>query len=161
MQSATSAAGDFMHFHVPEEPYIHTNNVDQDDLPSSRKMDVDSNNSNNEHGIISEQELLVEDYKTNVNIKAGPLAVAVHALGNLDLNELPEAFNFLPDLDFDVAEVEAGPGPFTEHCCKPTDASWHPTAGQVSRHEPTILTCWKSLFATGTATGKEYAPFSS
>lgn len=174
MQAATSAAvSDVTRFHLPEEPYIHSNDVDQGDLPSSRSMviDVDSDNSDDEQGIISEQEVLVEDYNTDSDTQEGPLAAAVLALGDLDVDDLPEAFDFLPDLDLNMAEGEAGPGPSTAENRRFRRAlvddddersyRWHPTAGQVYRHEPTIHARWKSLFVTGTAAGQDYAPFNS
>lgn len=171
MESVSSAAAHISPLGSPA-PLIQENNVDQDDLPSSFNMVIDSSgevNSDSEHSIISGPEEPVEEYDEHEKT----MHEAFGYLGGLDLNELPESFDFIPDPDLDIVEGEYVPGPTTapdqrtrrtlidieaeEPTCK-----WHQTAGQVYAQEPMIHARWQALFGAGPELhAHAYKPFNS
>ncbi|KAE9388862.1 hypothetical protein BT96DRAFT_1003805 [Gymnopus androsaceus JB14] len=121
VEAATSAATTIPSARSPilDNVSVQWNDVDRDDLPSPWNMDIDSPDSDiysdDKQSIISGAEVPVveEDDNDETEIFTQTMAAAAHTLGGLDLDDIPEAFNFLPDPDLDVAEGEAGPGPST------------------------------------------------
>ncbi|KAE9395470.1 hypothetical protein BT96DRAFT_1043715 [Gymnopus androsaceus JB14] len=163
VEAATSAAATITSARTPilDNVSVQWNDVDCDDLPSSWNMDVDSPESDaysdDEESIISGAEVPVveDDDNDESEIFVQTMAAASHALGGLDLDDIPEAFDFLPGPDLDVAEGEAGPGPSTaayqrtrrtliEIDAEQPTYKWHQTAGQVYGHEPTIHNHWQA-----------------
>lgn len=177
VEAATSAAATITSARTPilDNVSVQWNDVDCDDLPSSWNMDVDSPESDaysdDEESIISGAEVPVveDDDNDESEIFVQTMAAASHALGGLDLDDIPEAFDFLPGPDLDVAEGEAGPGPSTaayrrtrrtliEIDAEQPTYKWHQTAGQVYGHEPTIHNRWQALFNAGPES-QQYKPF--
>lgn len=171
VESATSAAAHPLPMGSPAA-FVQHNDVDRDDLPSSFNMDVDSSceeYSDGEQSIISGPVIPVEEFHDHDEPEL--YAQTNDFLAALDIDELPESFDFLPDPDLDVAEGEAGPGPSTassEHTRrtlidiegeKPT-YKWHQTAGQVYGQEPMIHARWQALFNAGPDI-QAYKPFNS
>lgn len=149
---------------------VQQNDVDEDDLPPSFNMDIDSScevHSESEQSIISSPEVPVEEYKEHDNT----IDEALEHIGGLDLEEIPESFDFLPDPDLDIGEGEVIPGPPTAsyqrtrrtlidiEVEKPT-YKWHQTAGQVYAQEPMIHARWQALFNAGPDI-QAYKPFNS
>lgn len=171
--SATMEAASAVPVRAPaiQNVLVQMNDVDQDDLPSSWDMDVDSPSkqySDDEHGIISDPEVLVggnDEYED-----AEDLTQAA-ALGGFNLDDIPEAFDFLPDPELDVAEGEANPG-ISDTAYQRTRRTlidiegeqpvykWHPNAGQVYGHEPLVHARWQALFHAGPES-QPYEPFRS
>lgn len=169
MESVSSAAAHISSLGSPA-PLIQENNVDQDDLPSSFNMVIDSSGevySDSEQSILSGPEEPVKEYDEHEKT----MHEAFGYLGGLDLNELPESFDFLPDPDLDIMEEEYVDEPTTApnqptrrtlidiEAEKPT-FKWHQTAGQVYAQEPMIHARWQALFGAGPEL-HAYRPFNS
>jgi hypothetical protein len=175
VEAATSIAATASSRHQPvlEIPTVQTNDVDQDDLPSSRSMDIDDDEYSNddEVGLESEPERLIrdEDEEDEDDMKKA-MEEAARAI---DFEDILEVFNFLPNPDLeDAAERDAGPGPSTssyphmrrtlvDDNAQSHTYQWHPSAGQVFKYEETVHSRWQSLFAADHSSNPEYKPFHS
>lgn len=166
MQSVTAAAAHVSPMGSPAV-LVQENDIDQDDLPSSFNMVIDSLcDTDSEQSIISGPEVSVEEYEEHDKT----MDEALDYLDCLpDLNELPESFHFLPDPDLDI--VGGGPIPgsptvaHTRRTLMDIEAEdptykWHQTAGQVYAQEPMIHARWQALFNAGPKT-QAYKPFNS
>ena len=182
VQATTSAAAAVFYTRplTMKVPSSNINDVDQDDLPSSRDMNIDLSDTSDpyldeEGSIVSEDDQPVEDTEDveNEEVLANFMEAAALALDGVDLEEIGKVFSFLPNPDLeDVAEGKAGPGPSTAiyranfQCTfiNGTDSrtyQWHPTAGKVLRQEPVTQAHWQSLFSGEDSSGdSEYKPFS-
>lgn len=150
---------------------VQEHDVDQDDLPSSFAMNIDSSSevsSDFEQGIISGPEMLVEENNNNEDFVQKMSDEATDFLGALDLPDLPESFDFLPNPDFDIGERGSSPRSstaadrhtlFNIEAEKPT-YKWHQTAGRVYGQEPIILARWQVLYNAGPDM-QAYKPFNS
>jgi len=179
VQAATSATADVSSMCPPAfpGPTVEINDVDENDLPSSKNMDIDDDEDeeDEEAGVQSEPERLIaeEAEKEDEDYLKTAMEEAARTLGNVDLSDILEAFDFLPTPDLeDVAEGEPGPGPSTASYRQmrrtllegdgPSHTyQWHPSAGRVYGKEETVHARWKSLFAPGCDPRSEYRPFSS
>ena len=178
LQAASSAAAiaSSMRLPVLAAPTVHRNDVDQDDLPSSRSMELDGDgDSDYEAGIDSDRERILEEHEDQEDEEdfRKAMEAAAHVLGDIDLEDLIEVFDFLPNPDLeDAAEGEADLESSTAsyHRMRRTlvddDAQshtyqWHPSAGRVYKQEETIHTRWRTLFAADRDANSEYKPFSS
>jgi hypothetical protein len=152
---------------------VQTNDVDHDDLPSSRSMEIDGDQafdtySDEEGSIASELDELVEETEDEDVITQAMKA----ALGD-DFESHLEVFDFLPAPDLDnIAEGEADPAlstaahPTLRRVLVDDDADtreyqWHETGGRVYSQEPTAHARWKLLFGGDGHSGSAYSPFSS
>lgn len=153
---------------------VRWNDVDTDDLPSPWNMDIDTAESDlysdDEHSIISCPEVPILDDDDHNHIEE-TMAAASYALGGIDLDNIPEAFDFLPDPDLDVPEGESSATPSTAEArgarrtlvdldAEEPTYKWHQTAGQVYGQEPTNYARWQSLFNLGPEI-HAYEPFKS
>lgn len=153
--------------------FTQENDVDQDDLPTSFDMLVDSSSeSDGEQSIISgPEEPIEEDHDSDEPQLLAPTIDASDFLMALDLPQLPEileSFDFLPDPDLDTRERESSLEP-----CSASDRRtlldieaetstyrWHKTAGRVYGQEPMIHARWQTLFDAG-PDRQAYKPFNS
>lgn len=158
-----------------EMPLIQINNIDRNDLPSTRTMDVDQDDDDldldEECSITSEPVELVKDCEDEVDeeVLARVIEEAVASLEDME-----DTFNFLPDLETgDVFEGDASSGPSTasyqqmHHNLVDDNGQqctwqWHKSAGKVYRHEKPVLDWWKVLFENKESKGDDrYQPFNS
>ena len=159
-------------------PSVQQNDVDLDDLPSSRNMDVDEDDldlsyMDQECGIISEPEDLVDRNEDGEGEDAlVKIMEATVQLGDSDLANMEELFNFLPTPDTEHVTEKAGPSPSTavnpqlrrtlvDEDEDSRTYQWHPTAGKVYGHEPTVYARWRSLLSSDDTKNEEYKPFKS
>ena len=159
-------------------PSVQQNDVDLDDLPSSRNMDVDEDDldlpyMDQECGIISEPEDLVDGNEDGEGEDAlVKIMEATVQLGDSDLANMEELFNFLPTPDTEHVTEKAGPSPSTavnpqlrrtlvDEDEDSRTYQWHPTAGKVYGHEPTVYARWRSLLSSDDTKNEEYKPFKS
>lgn len=148
------------------------NDIDFDDLPSSRNMDVDeeldSGSLSDEEGSIACEPLLDISEDQDDALPSG-IEAALRSLDDLDLDSV---FDFLPNTNLeDVSIGEAGPGPSTashsniSHTLLEDEEEsrtyvWHPSAGRVYRQEKTVHS--PSLFsADASGSDQGYEPFNS
>ena len=138
-----------IHPFIVQPPSVQSNDVDQDDLPSSRDMNVDFEDpgslSDQEGSIVSNPGELIEERKDDIDNDF--LASVLGDLGsalNLDENEVKFDFLPAPVFDLDVVGGEEHIGPTTmaqrQGCLGRVlddDESdlhtrrWHQSAGQV------------------------------
>lgn len=158
---------------VIAEVSVEWNDVDNNDLPSTWNMNIDplesERSSDEEQSIISSVEVpIVEDDDDRENLPhiEDTMAAASFALGGINLDDIPDAFDFLPDPEVDVGDAAPSTGnQGTRRTLIDIDAEqptfkWHQSAGQVYGEEPIIHARWQSLFNSG-SDSQAYQPFRS
>lgn len=150
--------------------------MDIDDISQVNEMDVDAEES--DMGSISSMpDDSIDTYEQKLEADSDALFEktmndAVRELWDVQLDNMADLFNFLPDPELEnaVVEGEADPDPATTQMRRlliddDTQSHtwhWHPSAGRVYRYEPIIYQRWKTLFTDeGTTVDGDYRPFSS
>ena len=188
VQAATSAVASASSSLPPvlEAPSVEVNDVDSGDLPSSRDMDIDQGQedaSDKEGSICSQPDVPVEDiegkeeealYTHSVN------AATCALLDGVDLNNIDDVFDFLPNPDLDdTTEGEASAGPsgtattyrpmhrtLVDDDAESRTYAWHSSAGKGQEdRRANIHARWEALFGyragTSNASDDQYKPFQS
>ena len=162
---------------------IESNDVDRDDLPSSRDMNIDPEDpdslSDLEGSIVSSFEDPVAEHEDQYDgdVLRKAFWDATSALEDLQLDENEAKFDFLPapGLDMDVPEEQEDPEPtdavhpraplgriLDDDESEPHTWRWHQSAGKVYRREESVYQEWKRIFSENEENGKEgYQPFHS
>lgn len=153
---------------------VELNDVDEE-TPSSWNMDVDSNStgvSDDEQSMISSAEVPVVDMEDNDDeVFVETMAAASAALGGIDLDGIPEAFDFLPEPDLELGDEEAAAENSMPTFQNPRRTlidmdeeqptyKWHSSGGKVYGIEPTAHARWRALLQTDSGSGP-YRPFNS
>lgn len=172
--AATAIANTLPDSHpIIDDAFAQWDDGDNDNLPSTWNMDIDTLESgtfsDEEQSIISSVEVPIveggDDDEGLQQIEA-TMAAASSALGGVNLDDIPDAFNFLPDPEVDMAEAGPSTGyQGTRRTLIGIDAEqptfkWHQSAGQVYGEEPIIHARWQSLFHSG-SDSEAYKPFRS
>src|SRR5579875_78192 len=160
-----------------EDPVVQFHDLDQDDLPFSRDMNVDVEDADPlldlEGSIMSSSEKPVEDSEDEM--ESDFLATAFADTG-LCLDENEATFDFLPAPGLDqVEEGEDGPGPtaaasqqsplgrlLDDDDGEQHTWNWHDSAGKIYGYRQTAYQRWNEISSGDGEKGREqYRPFSS
>lgn len=167
--AVVAAAVDFNRPPIDKPPAVQSNDIDHDDLPSSRDIVIDSDDDSDDEGsIVSCQTEVVDDYEDDSNTEILERVMS-EALNGFDLDDVEDLFNFIPNISTSSEEPNTEPPDTTyrqmrrtlvddedqQHTCV-----WDESAGKIYGYEETVHSQWKTVFSADSP-NNGYRPFNS